>query len=70
MSAWYTKFHHTEELRDDKQGVIFKGLANKVNYKSSERQPDYLTGRSREKGTAQLPSKNNKHPYILRGRYV
>lgn len=78
MSAWYNKFHHTEVESTStdriyfkiKMTTIFKRLGPKTVYKPSEKRPDYVTGRNRSKGTAQLPSKNNKHHYILRGRYV
>lgn len=75
MSAWYNKFHHTEQYdtgkKVDKNGkparIIFFGLAKKNVYYPNEMRPG---DRKVKKGERQMRSRNNKHRYILFGRYV
>ena len=56
------KFHHTE--KQQKGGFKWKVLVGKGLYKPSEMQP----GKKKEVGQRELPSRNNKHPYIFKGR--
>lgn len=75
MAWWGSKFHHTEQYdtgkKVNKNGkparIIFFGLANKTIYYPNEAHPG---GRKVQKGERQMRSKNNKHRYILFGRYV
>ena len=56
------ELHHTEVVVRGKEQT--KYLVPKRDYKANEMKPD----KKREVGERELQSRNNKHPYIFRGR--
>lgn len=69
MSAWYDAFKERIETKRPigaLKSVIEASYGDKTVYRRTEQRP----GRSKTHREAQLPSKNNKHPYIFKGRYM
>ena len=55
--------HHTEHVNIGK--TRYSVLSPKTEYKDSEMKP--MMGK-KDKGVRELESRNNKHPYIFKGR--